>query len=302
MSYDQISAMCMAGLHAAVAVANACYRAKKSGELPVASRALNDHEPCSADLRLCCALLAAATPATAQEAKGTACVAGSKAAPARVIADCDALLTDKATPDAKAADIFLARAEAHVRQGRLQLAIEDLDNAIKRSPADARLFAQRAELYRQIGEHERSLTDSNEAIRLDPGKADVFRGRGNAYHQLQQFDRAIEDYTEALRLDPKNAQAFSDRGAAWYFKKEPQAAIGTTTKRVRLEPANPYVLSNRAAAWKDLGEMDRALRDEFGGDPHRSVRAGVRGATAACRMRGTRTTTAPSPTTTWRSS
>jgi tetratricopeptide (TPR) repeat protein len=209
----------------------------------------------------CCTLLALATAAAAQEARGAACVAGSKAAPARVIADCDALLMEKAA-DANATDILLARAEAHVRQGRAQLAIADLDNAIKRSPADARLFAQRAELYRWVADYERSLTDSSESIRLDPGKADVFRGRGNAFHALQQFDRAIEDYSEALRLDPKNAQAFSDRGAAWYFKKEPQVAIRDYDEAVRLEPTNPYMLSNRAAAWKDLGDMDRALRDE----------------------------------------
>jgi tetratricopeptide (TPR) repeat protein len=211
---------------------------------------------------LCWSFLILVQPAAAQDAKGAACVAGSKAAPARVIADCDALLADKTATDANVTDIYLARADAHVRQGRPQLAIADLDNAIKRSAADARLFAHRAELYRWVGEHERSLTESNESIRLDPGKADVFRGRGNAFHALNQFDRAIEDYNEALRLDPKNAQAFSDRGAAWYFKKEPRAAIRDYDEAVRLEPANPYMLSNRAAAWKDLGEMDHALGDE----------------------------------------
>ena len=211
---------------------------------------------------LCCAMLAATMQAPAQEAKGALCIAGSKASPARVIADCDALLADRSATDAKAVDSLLARAEAQVRQGRPQLAIADVDSAIKRSPAEARLFAHRAELHRWTGDFERSLTDSNEAIRLDPGKADVFRGRGNAHHQLQQFDRAIEDYTEALRLDPKDAQAFSDRGAAWYFKKEPVAAIRDYDAAIRLEPANPYMLTNRAAAYKDVGEMERALRDE----------------------------------------
>lgn len=211
---------------------------------------------------LCCALLAVVTPAGAQEAKGALCVPGSKAAPARVIADCDALLADKAVPDAKSVDILLARAEANVRGGKAQDAIVDVDNAIRRSPTEARLFAHRAELYRWIGEFERSLTDSNEAIRLDPARADVFRGRGNAYHQLKQFDRAIEDYSEALRLDPKDAQAFSDRGAAFYFRQEPQAAIRDYEEAIRLEPANPYMLSNRAAAYKDIGDMERALRDE----------------------------------------
>lgn len=213
-------------------------------------------------LALCSAVMSAASPALSQDAKGALCVAGSKAPPARVISDCDGLLADKAMPDAKVVDILLARAEAHVRQGRAEDAIADVDTAIKRSPAQARLFAHRAELYRWTNDFERSLTDSNEAIRLDPAKADVFRGRGNAYHQLNQFDRAIEDYNEALRLDPKDAQAFSDRGAAFYFKKDARAAIRDYDEAIRLEPANPYMLSNRASAYKDLGDMERAFRDE----------------------------------------
>ena len=236
----------------------------KSDELPVALRALKTMNPALATSALCCALLAfAVTAAAAQgDPKGSACVAGSKAAPPRVIEDCDALLKDKATVEAKLPDVFLARAEAFARQGRLPSAIEDLDNVIRRLPDSAHAFALRAALYRATGELERSLTDSSESIRLDPSKAEVFGGRGNAFHALNQFDRAIEDYNEALRLDPKNAQAFSDRGAAYFFKNELRAAIGDYDEAIRLDPANPRVLSNRAAAWKNLGELDRALRDE----------------------------------------
>ncbi len=212
---------------------------------------------------ICCALLLAVVPAAAQaEPKGQSCVEGSKAAPERVIEDCDALLMDKATADAKLPGIFLARAEAFARQGRLQMAIEDLDNVIRRLPDSARAYATRAELYYLSGEYERSLTDFNESIRLDPRQADVFDGRGNAFIGLKQYDRAIEDYSEALRIDPKNAQAYSDRGVAWYFKKNAEAAIRDYDEALRLEPDRTHTIVNRAAAWKDLGRIDLALRDE----------------------------------------
>src|SRR5690348_13297455 len=97
---------------------------------------------------LSCALMSVALPAPAQEARGVLCVAGSSGQPARVVSDCDALLADTATPDAQVVHILLDRAEPHVRQGRPQEAIADVDTAIKRSPTEARLFAHRAELYR----------------------------------------------------------------------------------------------------------------------------------------------------------
>src|SRR5688500_170577 len=91
----------------------------------------------------CCTLLAV-VPAAAQPT-GQSCVEGSEATPERMIEDCDALLIDKATADARLPGIFLARAEAFVRQGRPRLALDDLANVITRRPDNAQAFFRRAE-------------------------------------------------------------------------------------------------------------------------------------------------------------
>ena len=134
------------------------------------------------DLAPCCVLLAAVMPAAAQgETKGAACVEASKAAPERVIEDCDALLTDKATADAKLPGIFLARAEAFVRQGRPKLAIEDLGNVIERRPDNAGAFLKRAELHRTLGDADAAIRDFSAAIRFEPKNAKALFARGELY-------------------------------------------------------------------------------------------------------------------------
>jgi tetratricopeptide (TPR) repeat protein len=153
-------------------------------------------------------LLAAALPAAAQSAsKGAACVEASEAVPERVIADCDGLLSDKTTADAKLPSIFLARAEAFVREGRLKLAIDDLGNVVERRPDHARAFLKRAELHRTLGETDDAIRDFTSVIRLDPKNVAVLFARAELYRAKTDRRRALADYAAVTRLDPANEAA-----------------------------------------------------------------------------------------------
>lgn len=141
------------------------------------------------------------------EAAPQLCVEGSAAAAERVIEDCDAILADKATANADATGIYLARAEALARQGRLRLAIDDLGKVIERRSGEARAFYRRAELHRTLGDADAAIRDFGTVIRLEPGNAAALLARGELYRARIDRRRALADYAAALRLEPSNEAA-----------------------------------------------------------------------------------------------
>ena len=154
------------------------------------------------------ALFAVSLPATAQvEPKGALCVESSEVAPERVIEDCDELLMDKATAEVKLPSIFLARAEALVRQGRLRFAIEDLDSVVERRPDNARAFFRRAELQRARGDADAAIRDFTSAIRLEPKNLAALVARAEVYRARTDRRRALADYAAVLRIDPSHEAA-----------------------------------------------------------------------------------------------
>ena len=160
---------------------------------------------------VCCILLMS-EPVSAQPAVAN-CIEGSEALPERVIEDCDALLMDKATSEAMLPFIFLARAEAFVRQGRLRMAIEDLDRVAERRPDNAKAFFRRAELQRTRGDADAAIRDFSSAIRLEPKNVIALMARAELYRAKTDRRRALADYTAVLRVDPLHEAAAANRKA-----------------------------------------------------------------------------------------
>lgn len=159
----------------------------------------------------CCILLLSG--AVSAQPPVANCVEGSEALPERVIEDCDALLMDKVTAEAMLPAIFLARAEAFVRQGRLKLAIEDLGIVVERRPDNAKAFFKRAELQRTRGDTDAAIRDFSNAIRLEPKNVTALMARAELYRAKMDRRRALADYTAVLRADPLHEAAAANRKA-----------------------------------------------------------------------------------------
>jgi hypothetical protein len=128
--------------------------------------------------------------------------------------------------DPQNAAIFNNRGIAHAKNGQLDRAIADFDEAIRLNPKDASAYENRGNAYDAKGQHNRAIADFDEAIRLDPRYAPTFYNRGLAYAINGQLDRAIADYDEAIRLDPNYTQAIDKRAAAVARKKELDGSVG----------------------------------------------------------------------------
>jgi tetratricopeptide (TPR) repeat protein len=72
--------------------------------------------------------------------------------------------------------------------------------------------------YSAQSEADLAIADLNEAIRFDPKLAEAYKYRGEAYEVKGDSDRALADFDMAVNLDPGSVDRFTDRASA-YFKR-----------------------------------------------------------------------------------
>src|SRR5262249_54525358 len=96
-------------------------------------------------------------------------------------------------------------------------ALAHFGERIRTNPSDDQAWAMRAPAHGWDGRLDNAIQDINEAIRLNPSPA-WYNNRGLTYHNMKDQDRAIADYTEAIRLDPNNFFAYYNRGNAYRTK------------------------------------------------------------------------------------
>ena len=109
---------------------------------------------------------------------------------------------------------------------------------IRNNPSDDRAWAMRATAQRWQGRLDNAIQDINEAIRLNPSTA-WYNNRGLTYYKMKDQDRAIADYNEAIRLDPNNSFAYYNRANAYRSKGDFTQAKGDYQEAIRLNPRDP---------------------------------------------------------------
>src|SRR5262249_48169398 len=98
------------------------------------------------------------------------------------------------------------------RQGDLDSAIEEYNQAISLERNNSAAFQNRGIIYAIQDKNDQAITDFSEAIRLDPNDGSSFNNRGLQYDAKGERVRALADFNEAIRLGPTNVSFFLNRG------------------------------------------------------------------------------------------
>jgi tetratricopeptide (TPR) repeat protein len=146
-------------------------------------------------------------------------------------------------------------------KGNYDRAIQNLDEAIRLNPNNAKAFADRGADYNKKGDYDRAIQDLNQAIRLNPSNDNAFYNRARAYDNKGDYNRAIQDLDDAIRLNPNNADAFADRGTDYNNKGDYDRAIQDLNQAIRLDPSNADFFNNRGMVYNNKGNYDRAIQD-----------------------------------------
>lgn len=144
---------------------------------------------------------------------------------------------------------------------RLPDALAYFTGRIKADPKDAFAWSRRGFANRYAGKSDLALKDLEEAVRLAPKDADLVGIRGMMWWANKDLDKAIADYTEAVRLDPTYAVGLRNRAMAWRAKGNLSKALADYSASARVDPHYAPAFHERATALREAGKLREALAD-----------------------------------------
>ena len=101
------------------------------------------------------------------------------------------------------------RADVLIDLGRLEAALDELEQAADLDPTDVGLVGERVWLLCRLGRNEEALAESTRAVASGRGTSDELAGvlvnRALALSHLGRLDEALADYDRALSVVPGDA-------------------------------------------------------------------------------------------------
>ena len=115
------------------------------------------------------------------------------------------------------ADKILQVALQHLDEGRVELALQTLNQAIGKYPGDGLLLSVRASIFLQQQQASLALEDFNRCIELQPDVPAAWFNRASTYEALGRRAEAIGDLQRFLELEPDEnwASVARDLLAQW---------------------------------------------------------------------------------------
>lgn len=149
-------------------------------------------------------------------------------------------------------------AEVLLRQGKVDEALKNYDDAVKAAPNSAALRIKYGSLLLLRGDVDGAIVHLDQAVVLAPGNAEAWLERGDAYFAKKDWKQAGVSYEQAAALAPvRYPDAYAGLGRVLIELKDYQKAKYNFTKAVALEKDNPVY-----RYW--LGHSNELLGDKVG--------------------------------------
>jgi tetratricopeptide (TPR) repeat protein len=161
------------------------------------------------------------------------------------------------------ANMWVQRADALFRQGDLNGAIAEAEEAVSHGQGEALLHALQAIAGYEEGDEEQALTEAEAALAIDQDMAPAYRVRGTLYAWQGKLDQTLADLGRALELDPADVEALAMRVFADLELNDLEAAEADLARAQAINPAAPATLWAEAqlAYYNYDFETARALLD-----------------------------------------
>ncbi|OGC10930.1 hypothetical protein A3K48_00075 [candidate division WOR-1 bacterium RIFOXYA12_FULL_52_29] len=156
---------------------------------------------------------------------------------------------------------FQHRAQARLERREYQIALADLDRALKLNPNFSAAYNTRGNLYFSMGQPGPARADFLAAVRISSQDATAHNNLGYLLTQMEDYPGALRHLNEALRLDPKSAEAYHNRGNYWLARRDYQLAVADYTAALKIKPELALTYFNRSVARYNMEEYRQAYDD-----------------------------------------
>ena len=144
---------------------------------------------------------------------------------------------------------YLGRGNAYYQKNQYQLAIADLNTAIRLLPDTYEAYLNRAYCWTMQQDYERALSDFATAIEFAPNFS-LFVERGKVLYSLERFDDARCDFDRVLEAvcEPDVArEVYVLRGRTNLMSGDHASAVADLERAIQIAPHDPEAL--RDLAW-----------------------------------------------------
>eukprot|EP00891_Asterochloris_glomerata_P000334 jgi/Astpho2/334/Aster-02215 len=124
-----------------------------------------------------------------------------------------------------------------------------------------RAWGNRGNARSRQGKLQEALADYNEAIRICPWSGDPVLNRGVVLEALGRFPEAITDYQAVLEKQPQDPAAWNNLGNATAGLGNWKEAVEYYGKAASLAPEFAFAGANKAVALYQLGQVNESMRE-----------------------------------------
>ena len=135
----------------------------------------------------------------------------------------------------KSAAVLIARASALKKLRRYKESLADLDAAIKFDPDGANGYCERGCVLAKLGAPDVAITEINIAIKKAPNDPEIISARGSVYlFEFENYPEAIADFSKAIELDPQRWCRYAMRALGHYVSGNDTEAIRDNSTAIGL--------------------------------------------------------------------
>ena len=149
----------------------------------------------------------------------------------------------------------------HRAEGRHELALQTLNQAISQHRGNANLHGVRGSILLEQGKTTAALKDLEVSISLDKNNPATLTNRAQAYRQFGRIKESLADLDQAIKLDPNMLAARFNRGAIHYSSGDYKKALVDFDQCIAIDPHTAAPYFNRAAVNDALGKRKDAIKD-----------------------------------------
>ncbi|WP_417040383.1 tetratricopeptide repeat protein [Cylindrospermopsis raciborskii] len=161
-------------------------------------------------------------------------------------------------PDFVPARFYLSVIYRELKQ--LDLALTEVDQAIKLQPNDSRLYNQKFLILMDAKRYAQAEESISKAIEINP-LAPFYNNRGVVYSRNKKWELALVDFKRALEGNPQYAHAYANGAFVYYNKGIWNSVISSYTKAIEIDPQYPLYYNNRGVAYYNNEQWQSALND-----------------------------------------
>ncbi len=153
---------------------------------------------------------------------------------------------------------YFGRGAAYAAMDEYEMALKDLDAAIKADPRNSQFYLHRARVYTILDQDAKALADYGSYVRLNPEAPEGYLRRGLALALLKKDEAALKDLTRAIDLGSREVEAYCVRAGLLAFAGKYEKAEADLDKAAELAPDLPEIYFTRGTLYARQRRWEKA--------------------------------------------